>query len=286
MKTSKEALDNYRSVDDLWRSQRLPTAHDWYSLRQGQKVDFNVAKRAIHSLWRQELGETIYAKRIKTWKFRQGSGNRHTWVRSNKFTINCDSGWGEIIHGVSHLIDNYKYPNKRPHSPEHSALELRCTRFIIENNYIVKSDEALSKKADKSNLRVNKIAERWQRLLSRQSSWEKKLKLAETHLKKVNKEIRQYEQRHSLEKRTEKYVEPRVVNRKDVEYRTYKDRCEELNQQHPNKFLIEQCEVDGLIKVYDVINDAQDVELNMEFSPNQTRPWKKAYDYAIKEYSI
>jgi hypothetical protein len=45
-------------------------------------------------------------------------------------------------------------------------------------------------------------------MLKRQKAWNRKLKLAQTNLEKVNKEIRVYERVHSEEKRTTKYLIP------------------------------------------------------------------------------
>jgi hypothetical protein len=44
-------------------------------------------------------------------------------------------------------------------------------------------------------------------MLKRQKAWDRKLKLAQTNVVKVAKEIRQYERVHSDEKRSTKYLD-------------------------------------------------------------------------------
>jgi hypothetical protein len=52
-------------------------------------------------------------------------------------------------------------------------------------------------------------------MLNRQKAWSKKLKLAQTNLAKVNKEIHAYERVHSEEKRTTKYLDPLPVRQRE-----------------------------------------------------------------------
>lgn len=126
MKTSKEALNNYEKVNTIWKENN-------FSIRwQGkEKVDFNLAKKLIKGLWKQEVGTKFPYKHLK-----EVTGNRHTWVRKNVVSINCSRGWADIVHLWSHWIDRKINPKLRPHSAEHSVIELRCTKYFFEKDFL------------------------------------------------------------------------------------------------------------------------------------------------------
>ena len=205
MRTSQEALANYSKVNDLWRSNQLSIRFE----RSKESVDFNTAKNLIRALWKKEIGVIKFPyKNIK-----QVTGNRDTWVRRGVVSINCDKGWGDIIHSWSHWLDYRINPNTRPHSAEHSLIELRCTKYFFDKGFLEKSRTA--NEQPKVKKRINKVAQRYERMLKRQKAWSKKLKLANTNLAKVNKEILKYEKAHSQEKRTTKYLDPLPVKVKE-----------------------------------------------------------------------
>lgn len=59
----------------------------------------------------------------------------------------------------------------------------------------------------KPKRKINKVAQRYERMLKRQKSWNRKLKLAQTNLAKVQKEIKHYERTYDDNKRTAKYMD-------------------------------------------------------------------------------
>lgn len=197
MITSQEALANYERVNALWRDNNQPIR----ATSNNSHVDFVVAKRLLRNLWRQEVGTKFPYKTI-----RQVTGRKNTWVYRGVLNINCNKGWADIVHLWSHWIDRRINRSLRPHSAEHSMIEYRCTKHFFDKSYMQASVDALSKPKEKK-IRVNVVAQRYQRMLKRQKDWNKKLKLAQTHLAKVEKEIRKYERLHSEEKRTSKYLE-------------------------------------------------------------------------------
>jgi len=197
MRTSQEALANYEKVNAIWRENKCSIRFE----PSRESVDFDTAKNLLRALWRKEVGSKFPYKTIK-----QVSGNRYTWVRRGVVTINCDKGWGDIIHTWSHWLDHRVNPKTRPHSAEHSLIELRCTKYFFEKGFLEKSRNAIEQ--PKVKKRINKVAQRYERMLKRQKAWNRKLKLAQTNLEKVNKEIRVYERVHSEEKRTTKYLIP------------------------------------------------------------------------------
>ena len=197
MRTSQEALANYEKVNALWRENNCAIRFE----TSRESADFNTAKNLLRALWRKEVGTKFPYKTIK-----KVTGNRNTWVRRGVVSINCDKGWGDIVHLWSHWLDHRLYPNNRPHSAEHSLIELRCTKHFFEKKFLEKSRLAI--KQPKEKKRLNKVAQRYERMLKRQKAWNRKLKLAQTNLDKVNKEVRLYERVHSEDKRTTKYLIP------------------------------------------------------------------------------
>jgi len=200
MLTSQEALANYSKVNDLWSSNNCSIRFE----KSKESADFNTAKNLLRALWKKEVGTKFPYKTINL-----VTGNRNTWVRRGVVSINCDKGWGDIIHSWSHWLDYRINPNNRPHSAEHSLIEFRCTKYFFEKGLLEKSRNITQELKPKK--RINKVAQRYERMLKRQKAWNKKLKLANTNLAKVNKEIIKYQKAHSEEKRTTKYLEPLPV---------------------------------------------------------------------------
>ena len=98
------------------------------------------------------------------------------------------------------LMHNYGYEHHQ--FPRHplSKEQLEDIKANFDINDI--------RKVPRVKKRINKVAQRYERMLKRQKAWSKKLKLANTNLAKVEKEIRKYERVHSEEKRTTKYLDP------------------------------------------------------------------------------
>lgn len=105
------------------------------------------------------------------------------------------------------LMHNYGY---RHHQFNHDPLTKKQMDEIKQNFCI----EDFIKKP-KVKKQINRVAQRYERMLKRQKSWNRKLKLATTNLAKVEKEIKRYEKVHSEEKRTTKYLDP--IERKPKE---------------------------------------------------------------------
>ena len=101
------------------------------------------------------------------------------------------------------LMHNYGY---RHHQFNDDPLTEKQMNEIKQN-----FDISDMKKVARAKKRINKVAQRYERMLKRQKAWSKKLKLANTNLAKVEKEIRKYERVHSEEKRTTKYLDPLPV---------------------------------------------------------------------------
>ena len=185
MKTSAESMEWYNRSNQLWKD-------NGFNIRFGylnnEKVDFKTAVNCIKRFWRKEM------KRKLPYDIREGSGNRNTWVYNFTLTINTESGWSNIVHDFGHYIGNLKLHNQRPHCVDHALLEWRFTKFVFDQGYIQKSREAIANPKVKAKPDVVKV--RYLRMLKRKDAWNKKLKLAETYAKKLDKQISSYEKTH------------------------------------------------------------------------------------------
>lgn len=71
------------------------------------------------------------------------SGNRHTWMRGGRLTLNPNrdsclgGGWADIVHDLSHLAHNRinRKPSGRrpkPHTFDQAKLERKMQRIVLE----------------------------------------------------------------------------------------------------------------------------------------------------------
>jgi hypothetical protein len=185
MITSKEAMEWYERTNTLWTDNGFNIR---FSFHNQETVDYKTAVNCVKRFWRKEF------KRKLPYTIKKGSGNRRTWVRRGKLTINPEHGWSNIVHDFGHWMGHRKFPNQRPHCVDHSLLEWRFTKFVFDNGYVEKSREAIANPKVKEKPDVVKV--RYERMLKRKDAWEKKLKLAETYTKKLDKQIRAYEKTH------------------------------------------------------------------------------------------
>ena len=278
MKTSKEALANYDKVNDLW-------TNNGYTIRFGDhegKVNFKVAKQLLRALWEVEVGTKFPFSVVH-----ETSGRNNTWVWTSKklntkvVKINTSKGWGDIIHSWSHYLDRRINPKSRPHSSEHSMIELRCTKYFFDNNYPFKDvvGEPVAK------LRINKVAQRYERMLKRQIAWEAKLKRAETHLAKVQKEIKRYEKVHSKEKLTSKYLNS-LPKREPKEKINWELKVQELANEYGCLSIYDDRFWDGYQTVSDRYVEIAGVIPYDYDQLARNKTWKQWYDLVLKGLAI
>ena len=127
------------------------------------------------------------------------SGNRYTWVRGNVMSVNPDKphghvsgGWPSIIHLLAHWCHHRKNPNARPHDNRELTIERHMTEYAIANGFHL----GKLKSKTKEKAPVDVVQERYLTMLKRKRAWQTKVKRANNALKKVDREIRQYESRH------------------------------------------------------------------------------------------
>ena len=245
MKTSKEAISIYEKVNRLWKrlSQprlvgRLPSKTSYGEKNPNYEkhytpVDFNTAKKFVKKAWSLYVADRSDYRGSKKfpYKIKQVQGNKHTWVWRGTLSINCDFGWCEINHDWSHYL-GYMINLKRPHCAEHASLEFRMAKLIDKNYY---QDSLANLKAEKKAepaMKKNVIALRYERMLKRKAKWEKQAKRATNALRKVSKEIANYEKRHSQERLTTKMI-PVSEKNKPKKRVSAKQRVKKLIEQYP-----------------------------------------------------
>ena len=184
MKTSAESMTWYNKTNSTWRD----IGNDHREQHGGPlPCDFNTAKRYVRKMWRDSMGYRL------PYDIKQTSGNRYTWVRRKVLYINCDQGWREINHLFSHWI-GYRKNFSRPHCAEHACLEWRGMNLIRDKFLAIAIVE--HNKPPQVVKQKDIVLERYNRMLAREKKWIANSKRAATHLAKVKKQIKAYEQRH------------------------------------------------------------------------------------------
>jgi hypothetical protein len=127
------------------------------------------------------------------------SGNRHTWVRRGTLVVNPNEvrwngsgGWAEIVHSISHYAHWRLNPKDAPHSSKQSYIERDLTDYVIAQGWLEGKLKRPKHDASKKDI----VSERYQRILARETIWEKKFKRAKNALAKARRERRAYEARH------------------------------------------------------------------------------------------
>ena len=126
------------------------------------------------------------------------SGNRHTWVRRGTLFVNPNvaglalGGWAEIVHSISHYAHRRLNPNDAPHSSKQSYIERDLTDYVIAQGWLEGKLKRPKHDASKRDI----VSERYQRILARETIWDKKFKRAKNALAKARRERRAYEARH------------------------------------------------------------------------------------------
>jgi len=171
---SQETDQIYQRVNDAWDG------------RGKQVPPLRVAAKAVRALWKLALSRKLEIEIVQT------SGNRTSGLarRAGKrvFAVNCDSGWAEIVHHLSHEA-HIRRPvpsgERRHHGPSHALLELKLVRAVMAAGWL---DEQLAEAKPKPDVRVQRAA----RVEALIGQWEAKQRRAENALKKLYRKQRYY----------------------------------------------------------------------------------------------
>tara|TARA_Y100001938_G_C8100932_1_gene441667 strand:+ start:10912 stop:11490 length:579 start_codon:yes stop_codon:yes gene_type:complete len=154
----------------------------------GRDPTFKECITIIKKLYRLIMGKKI-RKHIK---FVETSGNRNTWIRYGTWYINSECiCWGTIIHKVAHAIEYAKHHVSRPHTLQQFRIEKECAEYAYKHKWHM----GVLKKETKPKVIVDKDVLMIKRLEKNISSWETKVKRAETYMKKYRKQLKYYQKK-------------------------------------------------------------------------------------------
>jgi hypothetical protein len=155
----------YERVNGTW-----PTPPSQLPKLTGQEA-ISAAKR----LYRLGTGKAFVGK----WEVT--SGNRHSYPRWGRFWVNPEKGWHALVHNLSHVCHRKVNPTHKPHSPSHAWLERKLIEHVVTEGWLDGKLRLPEKpKADTGDVR-------YERVLSRIASWERKAKRAANALKKLSR---------------------------------------------------------------------------------------------------
>jgi hypothetical protein len=127
------------------------------------------------------------------------SGNRYTRIRGRVLFVNPNQkdgtergSWEKIVHSISHYAHRRLNPNDAPHSSRQAYIERDLTDYVLTQGWL----DGKLKRHEKPKEDKDVVSIRYQRILAREASWEKKLNRAKNALVKVRKESRAYQNRH------------------------------------------------------------------------------------------
>lgn len=226
------------------------------------------------SYWKS-LNIQIQSKTTSTYSGRAYLGKYHSKKWDMFLSIADTIDLYELSQLFAHeLMHNYGY---RHHQFNRDPLDKKQMDEIKQNFCI----EDFIKKP-KVKKQINRVAQRYERMLKRQKSWNRKLKLATTNLAKVEKEIKRYEKVHSEEKRTTKYLDP--VERKPKQKIDWESKVRELAEKHD--LYIEDGE-------YDYENYSRDRWVSIDGDPprdyssyDRTKSWRQWYYITLRGLEI
>jgi hypothetical protein len=139
------------------------------------------AKSAAKRLYRLAMGRPFKGP------IRVASGNRHTWLRYGEMIVNPDQGWDRFVHDLSHYFFRRLHPALRPHDWRHAHLERQLIETVVSKGWL--KGKLRREPKPKPDIRLV----RHQRVLVRIKAWERKLKRAQTALRKLQKTKAYYE---------------------------------------------------------------------------------------------
>jgi hypothetical protein len=124
--------------------------------------------------------------------FRITSGNRYSYIRGGVFYVNPERGWRELIHSTSHLVFSLLHPEASGHDPGHVHHEREMAIYAVSRGWLRGSLKSAFKPLQ--NTTLSKLA----RIDAAAARWQKKLRRAETAIKKL-KNKRQYYVRKEMQ---------------------------------------------------------------------------------------
>ena len=243
-----------------------------------KKPTFKECVSVIKRLYRLEMNKPL----PKHYEFKTTSGNRHTWCRSRTWKINSQTTWEDIIHSACHWIEYRKYGSD---AKIHNLNSFRMEKRFVEYAYKYKWHLGTLIKATKPKVEVNKDALMIDRLEKNIISWEKKIKKANTFIKKYSKQLKYYKKKVA----NGIVAKPRAKGYKIESYKQKAERLLKLNPEISLQPFYEMEDTDKFFpcKILQVNDKDWDYENNEEWcsADHEHYSWKSLYK-EILYYSV
>jgi len=196
----KPELSDYElAINAKWETMTKEQVEKFGSKRN---PSFKEAISALKRLYRLIMGKPL----SKKYTFKETSGNRHTWCRRGVWSFNtnarrkgfirqdgsrAEDTWLELSHSISHWLCLRKHPNAKGHSIYQWRIEKECANYCMKHKFHLGS----LIRESKPKVEVSKDVLLVTRLKKNISSWEKKIKRANTFIKKYSKQLKYYEKK-------------------------------------------------------------------------------------------
>ena len=140
------------------------------------------AAKAVQRLWKK-FGNIGWTPRLAPEKVRR------VWIPAKPPFNTLHRGWRRLVHDMSHRIARHLHPNRPPHDLRHEWLEGEMVEYVLSTDWLqggLKPKEKPARPAQEL---------RYERVLVRLASWERKAKRAENAIKKLRRQKAYYEKR-------------------------------------------------------------------------------------------
>lgn len=179
--TEAAPLPKYHAVNSQWQA----GTNEGRTVKPTPKEAMAGAKR----LYRVAMG--------KPWRGRVEitSGRRHTSIRSGVLYVNpdqtWDGGWHGIVHSISHHASWRLY--RENHGPRHAFIEKELIAYAVRSGFL----DGKLRRPVKEKPAADPKAARHASVLARIEAWERKMKRAETALRKLARQRAYYERQQA-----------------------------------------------------------------------------------------
>jgi len=181
----KESHKTYGQVNRMWPDEIPPITKE-------------EAFKAYKLLTRKFGSKKVWSEYYNKWETKKLSIGRRRprrcWICLSGNCNLLDRGWRRLVHDISHRVYDFRFPqSSRDHNIAQAKIEQEMAQYVIGSGWLEGKLKAKPKEKHKEDV----VLLRFSRMLKREKVWERKLKLATSHLKKVKREIKVYKRRHN-----------------------------------------------------------------------------------------
>ena len=181
----KESHKTYGKVNRMWPDEIPPITKE-------------EAFKAYKLLTRKFGSKKVWSEYYNKWETKKlyigRRRPRRCWICLSGNCNLLDRGWRRLVHDISHRVYDFRFPqSSRDHNIAQAKIEQEMAQYVIDSRWLEGKLKAKPKEKHKEDV----VLLRFSRMLKREKVWERKLKLATSHLKKVKREIKVYKRRHN-----------------------------------------------------------------------------------------